>query len=96
MPRTPEQAREENYRSRYGITTATYEAMLAEQQGVCRLCGSPPKNRRLSVDHDHDSGVVRDLLCHNCNRALAHFENPVWYAAALDYLKRHHPSRFQD
>jgi len=96
MPLSPEKVREKNYRLRYGITTAQYEEMLITQQGVCRLCRRPPKNNRLSVDHDHESGAVRELLCVACNRAISHIEDPVWYAEALDYLKRHHPERYED
>jgi len=96
MPISPEKKRDNNYRERYGITTEQYEAILASQGGVCALCREPPKKRRLCVDHDHDSGAVRELLCNICNRAVAHLEDPAWYAAALDYLKRHHPARYVD
>ena len=96
MPLSPEKKRDKHYQQRYGITTADFERMLASQGGVCALCRQPPKQRRLNVDHDHDSGAVRELLCNVCNRAIGLLEDPAWYAAALDYLKRHHPSRYED
>lgn len=55
---------------KYGITTEDYEAMLAGQGGVCLICGRAPKARSLNVDHDHKTGKVRGLLCHQCNRHL--------------------------
>jgi hypothetical protein len=94
--RSPEQVRARNYRLRYGITIEEYEAMLAKQGGVCALCKKPPKNIRLAVDHDHQTGAVRELLCPSCNRAISHLEDPFWYAEARDYLNRHHPERELD
>lgn len=88
--------RDIDYRRRYGITLVEYDVMLAGQDGNCALCGEPPKKIRLSVDHDHDTGAIRQLLCTRCNVALAHLENPVWFANATDYLKRHHPERHLD
>jgi hypothetical protein len=55
----------------YGISEAEYEAKLTEQAGCCKLCGDPPiPGKRLCVDHDHDTGVVRGLLCRRCNLLL--------------------------
>jgi hypothetical protein len=93
---TPEYTRARDYRRRYGITVEQYEAKLAEQGGVCSLCKRPPKKIRLAVDHDHITGAVRELLCPSCNRAISHLEDPYWYAAARDYLDRHHPERELD
>jgi len=52
----------------YGITEPQYEEMLRRQNGVCAICGRPPKTRRLAVEHDHHSGRVRGLACHRCNK----------------------------
>lgn len=54
----------------YGITVDEYDALLKAQGGVCAICGKPPKTRRLGVDHDHKTGVVRGLLCYFCNHRL--------------------------
>lgn len=58
----------------YGIDRATYEALLEFQGGVCYICGRAPRQKRLAVDHDHDTGEVRGLLCANneygCNLAV--------------------------
>ena len=68
------------------VTDDEYEGMLAEQGGVCAICGNPPKVKRLHVDHDHATGVIRGLLCHRCNRALATWVSPAWLLLAAVYL----------
>ena len=56
---------------KYGLTLEQYERMLASQGGGCAVCGGPPNGRgAFHVDHDHESGTVRGLLCHKCNTAL--------------------------
>lgn len=54
----------------YGITIDQYNAMLAAQGGGCALCGAEPKRRPLDVDHCHETGKVRGLLCNKCNTSL--------------------------
>lgn len=70
------------------ITDAEYDQRLAEQGGGCAICGTPPKTRRLAVDHDHKTGAIRGLLCHRCNRTLAAWVTPAWLRHASDYLER--------
>jgi hypothetical protein len=57
---------------KYGITIEEYERMEEEQGFACALCRSPEsiEERRLAVDHDHNTGRVRGLLCFKCNTAL--------------------------
>jgi len=62
--------RDRQLRRDYGITEAQYEAILAQQNGVCAICFRPPKKLRLGVDHDHKTGRVRGLLCFRCNHRL--------------------------
>ena len=77
----------------YGITPQEYDAMLEAQGGVCAICGAAPMSerayrRRLAVDHDHETGRVRRLLCGTCNRALGLFEeNPDWLRQAVHYVE---------
>jgi hypothetical protein len=75
---------------RYGLdlTLDDFEVMLEKQGGVCAICKEPcSTGRDLAVDHDHETGVVRGLLCLTCNRFLGRIEG--WRGqAALDYLRR--------
>lgn len=67
---------------RYGLTLEDYDAMLADQCGVCALCLRDP-GYRLHVDHNHETGEVRGLLCAKCNAALGWYEKRAavvgWY-----------------
>jgi len=82
--------REHHLRYEFGISTSIYNDILAEQYGVCAICGakySDKKNRRLHVDHDHVTDKVRGLLCSNCNTGLGNFkDNPELLQLAIDYL----------
>ena len=88
--------RERHLRHRYGITTVDYDAMLQEQEGKCGICGTSENysshngNRKdwsFAVDHDHNTGQVRGLLCNNCNRALGLFNDcKKTLGAALKWL----------
>jgi RNA polymerase-binding transcription factor DksA len=75
---------------KYGITIADYERMLEAQGGVCAICGEArPEERTLHVDHDHETGVIRGLLCFRCNNALGDFrEEYELFQRAADYLDR--------
>jgi Recombination endonuclease VII len=61
----------------YKLTVEQYDRILAFQSGVCYGCGQaePVTGRRLSVDHDHDTGLVRGLLCSRCNPIIGKLEN---------------------
>ena len=61
-------------RQRYGIGLEEFETMLVEQGGRCAACGR--SDRRLIVDHDHATGVVRGLVCASCNRVVSGLESP--------------------
>lgn len=89
----PAKKRDRNYRTRYGISTEEYELMVITQQGKCAICRREPAKGRLHVDHDHETGEVRELLCGLCNRSLAYIEDVKWYKAAKAYLKRHNQKR---
>ena len=69
------------------LAPGEYEALLAAQGGVCAICGNPPKNRRLHIDHDHKTGRIRGLLCFTCNRyVLGKYSTPVKLLRAARYL----------
>lgn len=60
----------------YGLPPGAYEALYEAQQGVCALClRATGKSRKLAVDHDHSSGLVRGLLCYTDNKILGHLRD---------------------
>lgn len=75
------------YLSKYGLTSEQWDEMFAAQGGVCAICKQPSTGRRMAVDHDHETGRVRALLCASCNRGIGHFrERPATMYQAIRYL----------
>lgn len=73
----------------YGIDLEGYQDLLDSQGGQCAICGTPPAGQPLQVDHDHDTGEVRGLLCRNCNLGLGHFQDELSrLRSASAYLER--------
>ena len=71
------------------MTDERYDAMLANQGGVCAICGRVDSKKRLSVDHDHKTGFVRGLLCWRCNRFIVTRHRDGWLLRrAADYLDK--------
>lgn len=70
--------RERFYRKTYGITVADYDRMLKGQGGKCGICGAEkPGNgahKNFAVDHCHETGRIRGLLCVRCNVGLGFYE----------------------
>ncbi len=81
------QGREWWLKNRYGISQNSYDSILKDQDGVCKICGLVnTKGKRLAVDHDHKTGLVRGLLCGKCNTGLGSYndnvellEKAIWY-----------------
>lgn len=88
---------------KFGITLADYKAMLVAQGGVCAICGEPPTialgiptrrqgravRPRLVVDHNHETGEIRGLLCAPCNRGIGFLgDTGDGVRRALAYLER--------
>lgn len=80
-------------RHEYGITVEQYETMLKAQNGGCAICGSTTsggKGKHFAIDHNHETGKVRALLCNGCNRGLGFFDDdPDRLEAATKYLREH-------
>lgn len=75
---------------KYGITQEYFEFLISQQNGLCAVCFKEPNGNRkiLCIDHDHDTGKIRGLLCHKCNSAIGLFnDNIVLIEKALIYLK---------
>lgn len=78
---------------KYGITADDYETMLIGQGGGCAFCAKRPEDQNrystyLHVDHDHETGRVRGLLCGSCNLALGRLgDSPDAIRRVLTYLE---------
>lgn len=81
---------------KFGITVEQYEHMLESQEFCCAICKKSPSEvsahfhkHRLHVDHDHKTGLVRGLLCNNCNVALGCLGDSVKrLKRAIQYLRK--------
>jgi len=85
----PDTHRSYLYKTKYGITIEDYDKLLALQGGKCAICASTDPNGqgRFHIDHNHETGKVRGLLCHRCNTGLGLFsDNPEILVKALQYL----------
>jgi hypothetical protein len=88
--RTPSQQAARRRKQRYGLTPEQYAAMVARQNGLCASCGVRPAEH---ADHDHVTGVVRELLCPGCNHAEGHLGSLDGARKLVAYLERHSLSR---
>jgi hypothetical protein len=88
--RLPDEDRAHSLRRNYGISLADYERMATGQQGRCAICRELPGKKRLHVDHNHETGKVRGLLCSKCNTGLGLFRDRAGLLhLALEYLAVH-------
>lgn len=80
---------------KYGLTLAEYDRLLVAQDGKCAICGNAEttklhsKIRVLAVDHCHNTGKIRGLLCGSCNKGLGSFrDDPKLLQKARGYLEK--------
>lgn len=67
---TKERAEDRRLKRVYGKSLSWYKRQDKKQKGVCAICGRPPKKLKLAVDHNHQTTLVRGLLCMICNRKI--------------------------
>jgi hypothetical protein len=86
--KTPLEKQASRVRAMYGMEPEDYFSMHEKQDGKCAICQSAPTTQRgLHLDHCHETGAIRGLLCHNCNIALGCFnDNPALMMRAIKYL----------
>ena len=78
--------RQYHLKRRCGLSIADVDAMIEAQGGTCAVCPGPPQH----VDHNHDTGEVRGILCFNCNQALGNArDNPDVLRGLVRYLDLH-------
>lgn len=77
-----------NRRNRFRIDNKQYREMLRAQNYKCAICeiGFETLSKNPSIDHCHDRGIVRGLLCPSCNWRLSSLDDHVWYKAAHSYI----------
>lgn len=82
------------FKKKYGITFAEVKELLEKQNYQCAVCHTngfkmhPNSWSSLNVDHDHETGKVRGMLCHNCNRALGLLQDNIKHLqSAIKYLE---------
>lgn len=84
-------------KGRYGITAEEYDRRIEEQGGRCAICRRLPSEvarpkhwtEVFCVDHDHDTGRVRGLLCNDCNLVVARGHTAEILDRAAEYLRGH-------
>ncbi|MFY9589082.1 MAG: endonuclease VII domain-containing protein [Actinomycetota bacterium] len=80
-------SRHYHLKRRYGIGAAEVDELIRKQGGVCAICRTRAPEH---VDHDHDTGKVRGVLCFGCNGGLGQFlDNVDWMTSAIDYIRSH-------
>jgi hypothetical protein len=77
-------------RRRYGVTARKADAMLEAQGGLCAICRAAPAEH---VDHDHDTGAVRALLCFDCNGGPGQFKDDPFLLQLAAFYVEHHRER---
>lgn len=86
----PEALKDQRLRQKYGISLADYNRMLDEQAGHCPICGDFLVLTHPHVDHDHETGEVRAILCGLCNQAIGMLrESPRTAENLAKYLREH-------
>lgn len=87
----PVARRNSKLKSAYGITLEDYEQMLFLQNGLCAICKTNTPNGKDSVfhvDHNHNTGKVRGLLCHSCNVGIGSLKEDInTLKSAIKYLE---------
>ena len=77
----------------FGMEAEDYLNLQAKQKGLCAICGEPEtcsRQKNLSLDHNHETGKVRELLCNSCNRGLGYFRDKhELLQKATNYLIKH-------
>ena len=86
-PKTYVGARSSQRFTKYGIVKVQFDEMLAAQNNSCAICSKPLI--KPAIDHDHNTGFIRGILCFNCNVGLGMFGDSITnLVAAIEYLSK--------
>ena len=83
-PEYKERKRRRDTKRTYGIDDVQLDKLWAQTE--CAICGD---TEHLHIDHNHETGKVRDRLCRPCNLALGFYERTDWRNKVERYLERH-------
>ncbi len=93
LQKTKKRYRKKDLKKKFGITIGKYDEMFENQNGVCAICNKPETAIRqglpanLAIDHDHQTGQIRGLLCARCNTMIGLAkENITTLTHAISYL----------
>lgn len=87
----PEWYARRHRRVTYGLSQEQFDELQAKQEGACAICHKP-FTKRICVDHDHETGAVRGLLCNPCNSGIGNLQDSIEnLEAAIRYLRSHRP-----
>lgn len=88
-----EKMRNYHFLKKYGITEEDFQLRFKDQNYSCKICSKYLKDeirKNIHVDHDHQTGALRDILCRNCNLGLGNFKDNIGVMElALNYLRFH-------
>ena len=88
--RTPDERANSHLLNTYGITLEQKLQMIVDQGCKCKICPkpiSPDEHSKSHVDHCHETGHIRGVLCHNCNRGIGYLKHsPAILVSATQYL----------
>lgn len=83
-----------NLKNTYGITISQYEELFTNAENKCQICGISSdesytrEGRNLCIDHCHKTGIIRGILCNQCNSALGKFrDSEELLLKAIEYLR---------
>jgi hypothetical protein len=95
-PEVVRRVRNQQLLKAFGITVEQYDALLAKQGGKCAICGKERASlfeKHMAVDHDHETGAIRGILCEGCNVGLGFFlDNVTLLKNAIRYINAHRKS----
>ena len=76
---------------KYGITIEQKKSMINAQNNCCAICKEPFSSTKYThVDHCHDTGKIRAILCGSCNTGLGQFkDSPKFLQRAIHYIEHH-------
>ena len=84
-----ERSLRDRYKYKYGITIEHKQVMLDSQNGMCEICSEEITFSQAKVDHNHDTGKVRGILCNKCNSGLGYLESKDFIDKARKYIGKY-------